>query len=200
MKSTQCNYGGILFGNESGSAMVFAIMILAVLTIIGISSITTSTIESKIDRNDRLHKIAFYNADGGTEIAREMIEQNLSCPAGFATEPLTIGSLVVEDRLFAYTEDEPTDDYPSDTIRDLRFPADNSLPRTNIVAFGRTRLAAGSAVQMAAGYEGKGKGAAGLGAEIVYNIVSQTQGSQNSGAGILTRYRHKIGQEGNCKY
>ncbi len=190
----------ILSDNENGSAIVFAILILAVLTIIGVSSITTSTIETKIDTNDRLYKTAFYAADGGTEIGREMIEQNIACPDGFATEPLTIGSLIVEDQLFAFNEDEPLTNYPSDTERDLHFTANDNLPHTNIVVFGNTQLSTGSAIQMAAGYEGKGKGAAGGGAEIIYNVASQHQGRRNSKATIIINYRHLIGQEGDCNY
>ncbi len=186
--------------NENGSAIVFAILILAVLTIIGISSITTSTIETKIDTNDRLYKTAFYAADGGTEVGREMIEQNLACAAGFLAQPLTIGSLVVEDRVFAYKEDAPLVDYPSDTTRDLHFPADDTQPHTNIVVFGDTELSTGSALQMAAGYEGKGKGAAGGGASIIYDISSKHEGRRNSKAHIMVNYRHLIGQEGSCNY
>ena len=48
-------------------------------------------------------------ADGGTEVAREVIEQNISCPDGFASEPLTIAgsggsSVVVVDKSFAFEE------------------------------------------------------------------------------------------------
>lgn len=193
-----------LADNENGSALIFAILILAVLTIIGISSITTSTIEIKIAGNDKVYKTSFYAADGGTEIGREMIEQNLSCPSGFSSEPLTIfgssGSIIVENKTFSYKEDEPVVDYPSDTVRDLHFPADDTQPHTNIVAFGNTRLSTGSALQMSAGYEGKGKGAAGGGAEIIYDVASKHQGRQNSQSRIIINYRHLIGQEGNCNY
>ncbi|MCA1795019.1 MAG: pilus assembly PilX N-terminal domain-containing protein [Desulfobacteraceae bacterium] len=188
--------------NETGSAMVLALIVLAALTIIGIFSINTSTIETQIDTNDRLHKMAFYEADGGTEVAREMIEQNIACtPAGFQTEPLTIGSLVVENKDFAFSENAPAATYPSDTQRDMQFPADDTQPHTNIVVFGNTQLSTGSALQMAAGYEGKGKGAAGGGGRIVYNVHSKHENpARSSSSHIRTVYRHMIGQEGDCKY
>jgi len=192
-------YKGIVV-NENGSAIVLALLILVILTILGVSSITTSTIETKIDTNDRLYKMAFYAADGGTEVGREMIEQNIACAAGFQSDPLTIGSLVVEDKVFAFKENAPAGEYPSDTIRDLRFPADDTQPHTNIVIFGNTQLSTGSALQMAAGYEGKGKGAAGGGAQIIYNVASKHEGRRNSQSHIMINYRHLIGQEGNCNY
>ena len=190
-----------IVNNEKGSAMVLALLMLAVLTIIGVSSITTSTIETQIDTNDRLYKMAFYEADGGTEVAREMIEQNIACAAGFQTQPLTIGSLVVEDRQFAFSEIEPAAAYPSDAQRDMRFPADDTQPHTNIVAFGNTQLSTGSALQMAAGYEGKGKGAGAGGGRIVYNVHSRHENpGRSSSSHIRVLYRHMIGQEGNCNY
>ncbi|MCP4413688.1 MAG: hypothetical protein GY808_14100 [Gammaproteobacteria bacterium] len=189
-----------LLSNENGSALILAVLMLAILTIIGVSSLTTSTVEIQIAGNDKVHKTSFYAADGGTEIGREMIEQNIACAVGFQTEPLTIGSLIIEDKVFAFEENEPGVAYPSDTVRDLRFPADDTAPHTNIVVFGNTELSTGSALQIAAGYEGKGKGVAGGGAQIMYDLHSQHKGGQNSQSHIMINYRHLIGQEGNCKY
>lgn len=186
-------------GNENGSALIFAVMILAVLTIIAVSTIKTSTVEVKISSNDKVYKTAFYAADGGTEVGREMIEQNLACANGFALEPLTIGTFVVEDAVFAYKEDPPVGDFPSDTERDLHFPADDTQPHTNIVAYGNTQLSPGNALQMISGYEGKGKGAAGGGAQIVYDLHSKHEG-KDSAVTIEINYRHVIGLEGNCEY
>lgn len=50
-------------GNETGSTVVMAMMVLAVVTILGIFSINTSTTELAIARNDRLYTIAFYAAE-----------------------------------------------------------------------------------------------------------------------------------------
>lgn len=186
--------------NESGSAIVMAILILAALTIIGVSSLTTSTIETKVASNEMTYKTAFYSADGGTEVARELIEQNIGCPGGFQAQPLTIGTAVIEDNDFSFVETEPAVDYPSNTQRQVRFPADDTQPHTNIFVFGNTQLSTGSALQLAAGYEGKGKGAGSGGGEIIYNIFSRHEGRKRSRVCIKTNYRHIIGQEGNCIY
>ena len=95
----------------------------------------------------------------------------------------------------------PGSEYPSDISRDIHFPVSDSQPHTNIVAFGNTRLSTGSALQMASGYEGKGKGAAGGGGEIVYDVYSKHENpGRNSRACIMINYIHLIGQEGNCLY
>lgn len=192
--------------NENGSALIFALLILVVLTVLGISSLTTSTVEVKISGNDKRHKQAFYAADGGTEVGRELVEQNIACAVGFQTEPLTIASAdanvsteIVDDD-FAFQETPPAGSYPSDTVRDIHFPLSDAVPHTNIVAFGNTQLSSGSAIQIAAGYEGKGKGSGASGAEIIYEIHSQHVGTVNTQSTIRIHYRHLIGQEGNCNY
>lgn len=188
--------------NNEGSALIMALLILVVVTIIGVSSMSTSTIEIKIASNDRLYKTSFYAADGGTEVGRELIEQNIACATGFNTEPLTIGSVEVVDKDFAFQENEPTADYPSDTERDIYWWADETIQQahTNLTVYGNTELSTGSALQMAAGYEGKGKGSAGGGGQIIYNVFSKHQGRQNSNVCIRINYRHLIGDEGDCKY
>jgi len=49
--------------NENGSTLLLALMVLAVVTILGLFSINTSTTELAIARNERLYTIAFYAAE-----------------------------------------------------------------------------------------------------------------------------------------
>ena len=78
--------------------------------------------------------------------------------------------------------------------------ADNILPHTTINMGGDTELGVGGAMQMAAGYEGVGKGAAGSGASIIYDIYAKRYGENNSESCLCTAWRHVIGQEDDCKY
>lgn len=52
-----------LLRNESGSVMVLALIMLALLTLLGIAATTTSTIEIQVARNERLYKENFYRAE-----------------------------------------------------------------------------------------------------------------------------------------
>lgn len=52
-----------LIKSEEGSVMVVALIVLAMLTIIGISASNTSTTELQIVRNDLLYRINFYKAE-----------------------------------------------------------------------------------------------------------------------------------------
>lgn len=55
------------FRGQKGVALVIALIILLVLTIIGINAISTTTYESNIVGNQRLYSSAFYTADSGIE-------------------------------------------------------------------------------------------------------------------------------------
>jgi type IV pilus assembly protein PilX len=71
--------------NEEGSAIVVAVMILMVVTIIGVSSTNTTTVELQIVRNDGIYKQNLYLAEAA---AQEGIQQiwNLSRTDAFQME------------------------------------------------------------------------------------------------------------------
>ena len=54
---------------EEGSVLVVALLILVLLTLIGISATRTGEIELQISGNEKYHKIAFYAAESGWEVA-----------------------------------------------------------------------------------------------------------------------------------
>ena len=183
--------------NQTGAAIVLVLLILAAAIIIGVTAISTSNTELQIATQDARHKIAFYAADGGTDYGAELVEQNIACPGGFSTA--TIGNLEVGNPSLWMNASATK---PDDTNRDFYFPSGYSAgePHTNLTVGGVTTLAAGGAIQMAAGYEGKGKGAPSGGAHIVYDIFSEHLGRFNSKALVLLQWRHVIGQEGACLY
>ena len=79
-------------------------------------------------------------------------------------------------------------------------PVDLDSPHTFFSIGGQTRFASGSAIQMAAGYEGLGKGAATGGASIVYDIYAMRYGSNSSEALNTIQWVHLLGQGGTCNY
>ena len=196
---------GGLINNSNGGVTVAALLILVVLTIIGISSISTSNMEVQIATNDKVHKMAFYAADGGAELGTELLELNIACPSGFANDNLQINNVNIVDKDFWMQDDEPKDasdniiPYPSDTEHDVQMDG-NTGPHTNLSIFGATSFGVGGAFEMAAGYEGKGKGAAGGGVSLLYQIFSQHLGFANSESIVAIQWRHNVGSEGTCMY
>ncbi len=196
--------------NENGTALLIAMIILMVVTFIGVAANNTSTIENMISGNDRLQKVAFHAADGGTETGHELLEENFSCDTGFTV--YDIGGTHIEPgnanyvptpydhRFFWFNMEEPTSAYPTDTVRDIRIGVNDTDPHTNLAYFGNTALSDGNALQMIAGYDGKGFSAAAGGAHIISEIHSQRIGLNNSQSIVMIHWRHVIGQEGTCKY
>lgn len=185
---------------ENGSITVLALIMLALLTLLGISATMTSSIEVQIAGNDDRYKKALYEADGGTEVGFEMLEQNIACPMGFSGFNEVDGYKIIttEPDVWVYTKDFWLNSEP--TSRDISIYSPDTLPHTNLSIYGVTQLSTGSAIQMSAGYEGKGKGAGAGGAYIVYRVYSQHMGIGNSQAEIMSQWRHLIGQEGACNY
>jgi Tfp pilus assembly protein PilX len=183
--------------NEHGAAIGITILILAVLVIIGVVSISTSNVELQISSSDARHKIAFHAADGATEFGSELLEQNICCASGFQTS--TIGAVEVPSTNFWMNLSATK---PTDSNRDFYFPGtySSSEPHTNLTVGGETVLALGGAIQMAAGYEGKGKGAPSGGAHIIYDIFAERIGRFNSKSLVMLQWRHVVGQEGSCPY
>jgi hypothetical protein len=196
----------LILKHEDGSVVIAALLILLVVTFLGVAATNTTNIELQISHNDRLHKLAFCAADNGTELGIELIEQNIACATGFEPDGVGLGATldgnisVVSTSLDLWRN--TTAAMPSDANRDVFFPAGYSgnEPHTNLTMGGSTVIAAGGAIQMAAGYEGVGKGVASGGAFILYDIFSQHLGRGNSEAIIMARWRHVIGQEGSCNY
>ncbi len=56
---------GYLLHNENGTVLFVAIVFLALLTLVGVSSISTSTTEVRIASNSQYNKVEFYIADSG---------------------------------------------------------------------------------------------------------------------------------------
>jgi len=205
--------------NERGSVMVIALLTLVTLTIIGITASTTSRIETMITTSNVLYNQAFYSADGGTEIARELIEQAWSCAGIFPPSSLTSGELVFREETdlnstkIRLTEPDfvngiiRCDDFdPSDFSADrniwfvgpgYELSDDDVTPHTNIVVCERD-LANLHNHLLAAGYEGIGKGASGADPKL-YEIHSRHEyRARSSSAYVFTEYL-QIG-ENNCQY
>ena len=59
--------------SQRGAALVIAVLILLILTVVGIYAVTTSTLETKIAGTERVLQEAFHAADGGIDYGRRVI-------------------------------------------------------------------------------------------------------------------------------
>ena len=68
--------------NQQGSVIIMAVIILAMLSIIGIAATSTSTTEVQVSTNAMLHNIAFYTADSGIAAGRATLNNVKMADAG----------------------------------------------------------------------------------------------------------------------
>jgi Tfp pilus assembly protein PilX len=204
--------------NDDGYVLVGALLILLLLVLIGISATTSTTLELQIAGNDRIRKETFYRADGGTQLAARLVEENLGAPGGFTAldannvlqDPLTPNNTILISPPFTFSENDDAtrnETSVSDGVRDIAYFPDgynpllpNAIPHTNIIMDGVTSTTAGSGLQMLSGYEGKGKGTAGGGGQILYTIYSQHMGRSQSESVVAVEWRHVIGLELEGRY
>jgi hypothetical protein len=80
--------------SQQGAALLIAVLILLVLTVVGIYAVTTSTLETKIAGTERVLQEAFHAADGGIDYGRKVINlflgaQDPTLPSGATVQPNT---------------------------------------------------------------------------------------------------------------
>jgi hypothetical protein len=176
---------------QKGSALPIAMMVMVLLTFVGLFSLQSTGLELMISGNERLYQKAFMRADGGTETGVEVLEENLYLRGFPSTQVDDV--FIVTQNLYLNTG---LSSKPGPGNRDAFYTPPNSPPgspdQTNIRMGGNTSLSSGGAIQMIAGYEGKGKGAAAGGVWITYDVRAQHQGFNSSEAVVNIRWRHVL--------
>lgn len=205
---------------ENGFVLVATLLVLLLLVMIGIAALNTTTVELQIAGNEKVHNETFYAAEAGAELAVEVMEQNVFCPDGFdSTAPAASnpdyadldGMIRVYERgansLILYQELSPAVadvcNATSLNFADIAYPIANltaGSPMNYMYVGGETQMMYGGALQMAAGYEGKGKSAAGGGVVKMYDIFSKNIGLDNSRSIVQVGWRYPLGWEGDCNY
>jgi hypothetical protein len=205
---------------DGGFVLVWALLLMVVLLILGVSGIGTSIFQALMSANDALHKQSFYQADGGTNVAAALVEENASCPVGFApttsaTTTLINGTIFVEN-LTLYRNNPKIDNtdagfrgntgMPSDSHRDAYYfynasdPNGTTLPRTNIRSGGDSDPTAGWGQPMAGGYDSPGKSLAQGGSSVFYHTYAQYMNVRQSQNTVEIIWQHINGSEGTCNY
>ena len=62
---------------EQGAVLISGLLILAVLSLVGIASLNTTTVEIEATGNVKMNKTAFYAANGGIEVTPRLIRDTL---------------------------------------------------------------------------------------------------------------------------
>ena len=175
------------FGQE-GSALVIALLIMVMLTIMGLAVTSTTETDVQISKNDQFHKRAFYNADSGIYATPKVITECLM----EGTE-VTISGVTYLGSGGTFFEEIMGFD-PHDADKDLRFVLSGFNVDVDVNRTDQYNLVGGG-VEFASGAEGIGVGSTG-GVAVIYEMDSTGTGPQGSKAAIVAHYRKIIGVPG----
>ena len=90
--------------------------------------------------------------------------------------------------------------YPPGLDQTLTLDEYRETPHTNISVGGASRFSKGSAIQMAAGYEGLGKGSAAGGGSIIFDVYAERIGINNTSSTHFMQWVHLIKPSPGCNY
>jgi hypothetical protein len=198
---------GRITGSDRGVALIFALVLLLVVTIIGSSATLTSQIDLKLSGNTKVIRTSFYVADGGIMLSPKVISQIITdraLPAADQTPQITYDDYVngTDDPLLlkkimgfemdSYYQDE--DPNLVDISMDQGTLGSMAVDLTRVA----TRYLSGGGVEFASGTEGVGVGGA-ASAAIIYRLDSRgTVGTapRTTSSNIVAQYRKVAGVAG----
>ena len=205
-----------VLSNKHGSVINVALLILILIFLIAIGLSKISTTDIKIASNMKTKATTFYEAEAGLKAAGELIEQNMLCPPdGFGDTPTASDGLPTGEEIINGYFHVRGVDFARHNLRseaelplidssnaDFFYPYDygnETNPHTNVKLGGVARFATGAAIQMAAGYEGLGKGAAGKGFTYLFDVYAQRIGDNNSSTTHFMQWMY-LPSAGDCNY
>ena len=175
--------------SEHGSALVIAVIVLAILAALGIAALDVADMNMFISANDRDTKESFFHADSGANIGHEFLEAaHYSGNSTFYESDATVWQNLAYDNC---TNFPSWGDCRNCTDAEfLEFYKSNDMATYIRAGSLRSGFVEGSAAQIGAGYEGIGKGAAHGGTYTDYLIRSRRYGKRESRAEVDLGWRH----------
>lgn len=188
-------------GNQGGFVLVFALLILVTLTFLGFMAVRTAVTENTLSGNERVQRETFSLADGGTEVATSMLQENIDCPGGFPAYLLDKGAEAIRFPVSAaFAGADAERDYMSEPPPEVRGnlpPAHDANANPEIL---RHFCIGGEGIG-GSGCNSAGPGAGAPHTNILYNPDPDNEGSQHmpgestnaSGGGSGSGYSHSAG-------
>jgi hypothetical protein len=198
---------GRLIGSDRGMALIFALVLLLVVSIIGSSATLTSQIDLKLSGNTKVMRTSFYVADGGIMLSPKVISQIITHRALPTAEQTPL--IAYDD--YAKTGEDPLllkkimgfamdSDYQDEDPNAADLSMNQGTLGSMAVNLTRvaTRYLSGGGVEFASGTEGVGVSGA-ANAAIIYRLDSKgTVGTppRTTSSNIVAQYRKVAGVAG----
>ena len=184
--------------DENGSVLIMVLILLAVMSVIGLTASMTSRTEIAISHNERLSKRAFYAADSGVAIAPFIVSQVIEQGSAPTIPNIQLSASLMNEVMGYLYEDASVDSVTptivnpdvKQTIGEVSYNMDIDRDPSG------PRYMPGGGVQFASGAEGVGAGTAG-GIQIFYSFdIAGNVESTNAISHIDAYYRKVAGVAG----
>jgi hypothetical protein len=181
--------------NEKGSAIIAAIFILVVVTLLGITATNTSTLELQIASNDQFIKMAFYNADsavyGTSKLISLAVNRSEAIAAGTGNDApgITYLSTAADPADDFYRQISEYDVY--DNSPDIDFNT-GGIDSQADARRDRQQHMEGGGAEFATGAEGVGPSAIG----IFYDVNTDGFSNRQTTSNLTASYRKMVGIPG----
>lgn len=172
--------------DESGMALIIVLMMLFLLSILGVTMLSSSTSELKIAGNYRNNEISFYSAEAALDVGMSLESIYTSIIPDSATESWPVsGSGVELSNSFASTgTSSPNRDYNR-----INIPGTNSSADVKVEFITKSNLAAGSGMQEDSGL---GPGSGFRANNFAVNVIAN--GPNNSQAQVESQIQKVVQQ------
>ena len=180
---------------RKGMILVIALLIMAVMSIIGATSITTARLDLRATFNTKVSKNAFYAADSGIEISPTIIKKTVVDREVPDSDYLTFSDSLIKE-LFSYSGADPDDGVMKDPPDyDVKSTLSNTEVLVDIDRKALTPLSGGG-TEFGAGHEGTGTATFAMYCNIdslgYYKLTDQDSPGDNPKTNIDAYYRYVI--------
>jgi hypothetical protein len=175
---------------EGGMALISALLLLLVVSLLAVGLSMDTSMDVRISAYQRFMARSFGFADAGMMAASDILEENAfesgwtgALPLSFPhLSPQYTGNIMIlQDGAF-YLNTNPN-------LQDI-ISMDGDLQADIATQYLSSQLAAGGAIQIAAGYSGTGKGTGGGGGFILYNLEGTGWDANQTRTRLGLNYRY----------
>ena len=180
------------YSDERGMALISALLLIMIVSLMAVGISSDTSMDVRIAGYQKFKAVSFGYAESGSSAATEILEENIfdaGWPGGITSfsYPLLSGSyngtVTICDGDF-YMKATPTP--PCNNVISMAGDIDADIIIQRLLSM----LATGGAIQMAAGYEGVGKGAGAGGVHVIYDIETRGYGSDSAESLLGQHYRY----------
>ena len=199
---------------QQGVALIIALILLMVLTMIAVVAMRTTTLDLKMATNQTITKRTFQISESG----RMRIHETLDSHTFYRGWPVAIGGTVAASTNFSIPADLVIDDDPGlqelyrennadhwdmrpaavdmrlliDEDGDANYDSPTDMAADVFISRITAVAAPGADTSQVTGYEGLGAGVAGAGSHLYFRIISRATGVGGSRSTTDAHYRYVI--------